>query len=126
MLNEVRIIGNLGRDVELKDAGSGQVAELSVATSRKWTDKAGEQKEDTQWHRVVVWNRVAESCARYLRKGSKVYVSGRLQTRQWQNKEGRNTWTTEIIADRVLFLDGRGNDNSFPPAGDAPSEETPF
>lgn len=126
MLNEVRIIGNVGKDPESKQAGSSTVTELSVATSRRWTDNAGAQKEDTQWHRIVCWNKLAETCAQYLHKGSKVFVAGRLQTRKWQNKEGKDAWTTEIIADRVLFLDGRGSDGGRPPVEDSPSEELPF
>lgn len=106
MLNEVRLIGNLGRDPELRSSRSGNpVCNLSVATSRKWFDKiANEEKEETEWHRVVVFGKQAEACANYLAKGRKVFVAGRLKTSSYE-KEGQKHYATDIIAERVQFLD---------------------
>lgn len=114
-VNRVQLIGNLGADPELRNAGGTAVADLRLATTRKWTDKSGAAKEETQWHRVVVWGRQAESCAKYLSKGRQVYVEGRLQTREWDDKDGKKRWTTEVVANDVQFLGGRG--------GDAPAQE---
>ncbi len=107
------IIGNLGADVELKyTAGNQPVATFRLATSESWTDKEGQKQERTEWHRVVVFGRVAELCGKYLSKGRQVYVEGRLQTRQWQDKDGNTRYTTEINAKDVLFLNNgsRGDD----------------
>ncbi|MFT4570344.1 MAG: single-strand DNA-binding protein [Hyphomicrobiaceae bacterium] len=106
-LNKVMIIGNLGQDPELRHTGSGQaVCSLRLATNEVWTDKAGERQERTEWHSVVVWGRQGENCAQYLEKGRSCYVEGRLQTRKWQDKEGKDRYTTEIIGDRIQFLSG--------------------
>ena len=110
MINEVRLLGNLGADPELRNTNGGQaVCELRVATSRRWEDKAGAKQEATEWHRVVVWGKQAESCAQYLAKGRQVYVAGRIQTREWQDKEGNRRFTTEIVAQDVRFLGGKGD-----------------
>lgn len=114
-VNRVILIGNLGADPELRNAGGTAVADLRLATSRCWTDKGGAAKEETQWHRVVVWGKQAESCAKYLAKGRQVYVEGRLQTREWSDKEGNKRQTTEVVAEQVQFLGGRG--------GDAPAQD---
>ena len=107
-VNKVILIGNLGADPELKYTGAGTaVATLSLATNRKWTNKQGEPQEDTQWHRVVVWDKTAENCAEYLAKGRSVYVEGRLQTRQWDDS-GVTRYTTEVVAQSVVFLGGGG------------------
>lgn len=106
-LNKVMIIGNLGRDPELRYTQSGSaVANLNIATNETWTDKNNEKQERTEWHRVVVWGRQAENCEKYLEKGRQVYVEGRLQTREWQDKEGVTKYTTEIVAQTVQFLSG--------------------
>lgn len=108
-LNKVMLIGNLGDDPEVRATPGGQsVATLRMATNEKWTDKGGQQQERTEWHRVVVWGKQAEQCKEYLHKGSSVYVEGRIQTREWQDKEGHRRFTTEVIAQRVQFLGGRG------------------
>lgn len=108
-LNKVMIIGNLGKDPELRYTQSGSaVANLNIATNEAWTDKNNEKQERTEWHRVVVWGRQAETCEKYLEKGRQVYVEGRLQTREWQDKEGVTKYTTEIVAQNVQFLSGGG------------------
>jgi single-strand DNA-binding protein len=127
-VNKVIVIGNLGRDPELRYTQSGQaVANFTVATNENWTNKAGEREERTEWHRVVAWGRVAELCAEYLAKGRTVYVEGRLQTREWEDKEGQKRRSTEIVAQTVQFLGGRGPGAGGPgraPAGE-PTAEAP-
>jgi single-strand DNA-binding protein len=106
-INKVILIGHLGKDPELKFTPSGQpVANFSVATSEKWTGKDGNPGEKTEWHRIVVWGKTAENCKQYLFKGSAVYLEGKLQTREWENKEGQKQRTTEIVAHSVQFLGG--------------------
>jgi single-strand DNA-binding protein len=109
-VNKVILIGNLGRDPEVRYTPSGQaVANFTVATNEAWTDKAGQKQERTEWHRVVVWGKAAENCGEYLSKGRQVYVEGRLQTREWTNKEGAKQFTTEVVANPVggvVFLAG--------------------
>ena len=109
-INKVIIVGNLGQDPETRYMPSGKaVTNLRVATSESWKDKqTGEQREQTEWHSVVMYDRLAEIAAEYLRKGSQVYVEGRLRTRKWQDKEGRDRYTTEIIANEMQMLGGRG------------------
>jgi single-strand DNA-binding protein len=108
-VNKVIIVGNLGKDPEsryLPDGGA--VCNFSVATTDKWKDKSGESQERTEWHRVSTFARLAEICGEYLKKGSQVYIEGRLQTRKWQDKEGHDRYTTEIVADRMQMLGSRG------------------
>jgi single-strand DNA-binding protein len=108
-VNKVILLGNLGRDPELRHTGSGKaVATLNLATTDSWTDQSGERQERTEWHRVVVWGRPAESCAQYLKKGRQVFIEGRIQTRKWQDQEGKDRYSTEVVADRVQFLGGGG------------------
>ena len=109
-INKVILIGNLGTDPEVRYMPQGgAVANLTVATSESWTDKAtNERKEQTEWHRVVIYQRLAEIAGEYLRKGSKVYIEGKLKTRKWQDKDGVERYTTEIIANELQMLDGRG------------------
>lgn len=108
-VNKVILIGNLGADPELRQTSSGSaVCELRLATNEQWSDKSGERKERTEWHRVIVWGRQAESVARFMKKGRSVYVEGRLQTREWTDKENVKRYTTEIIASNVVFLQGGG------------------
>lgn len=110
MLNKVMIIGRLGRDPELRYTQSGSpVASLNVATDESYTDRDGNKVERTEWHRVSVFQRQAENCANYLAKGSLVYVEGSLQTRKWQDQQGQDRYTTEIKAQRVQFLDRKGD-----------------
>jgi single-strand DNA-binding protein len=108
-VNKVILIGNLGRDPEVRYMPSGDaVANFSVATTEKWKDKNGEMQEQTEWHRVSFFGRQAEICGEYLRKGSSVYIEGRLQTRKWTDKDGNERATTEIRGDRMQMLGGRG------------------
>ena len=109
-INKVIIVGNLGGDPETRYMPSGAaVTNLTVATNESWKDKqTGEQKERTEWHKVAMFNRLAEIAAEYLRKGSQVYIEGKLRTRKWQDQNGNDRWTTEIIADEMQMLGGRG------------------
>jgi single-strand DNA-binding protein len=109
-VNKAIIIGNLGKDPEVRFTSGGQpVANFPVATSERWTDKtSGQQQERTDWHRIVVWGRQAENCGQYLKKGRAVYIEGRIQTREWTNKEGQKQYTTEIVANVVQFLGSKG------------------
>jgi single-strand DNA-binding protein len=109
-VNKAIIVGNLGKDPELNSAGGQAVANFSVATSEKYTDKTGENREKTEWHRIVVWGKLAEVCSKYLRKGSPVYIEGKIQTRSWE-KEGVKQYTTEIVALSVQFLSNKGSSN---------------
>ena len=108
-VNKVILIGTLGRDPEVRNTQTGTViANMSLATSEVWKDKtSGERKEQTEWHRISMFGRTAEIARDYLRKGSKVYLEGRLQTRKWQDKEGKDQYTTEIIANEFQMLDSR-------------------
>lgn len=117
-LNKVILIGNLGRDPETRYAPSGDaICNITVATTETWKDKAsGERKEATEWHRVVFFGRLAEIAAQYLRKGSQIYVEGRLQTRKWQDKDGQDRYTTEIRGDEMKMLGSRQGGGG----GDAP------
>jgi single-strand DNA-binding protein len=109
MLNKVILIGNLGVDPESRFMPSGgQVVTLRLATTRRWKDKqSGERKEETEWHRVVFFNRLAEIAAEYLRKGSQIYVEGRIRTQKWQDKDGSDRFTTEIVAEEMHMLGGK-------------------
>jgi single-strand DNA-binding protein len=107
-VNKVILIGNLGADPEVRFTQGGQaVANFRMATSESWKDKNGQQQERTEWHRVVAWGKLAELCGEYLKKGRQCYVEGKLQTREWTNKENQKQWTTEIVANQVTFLGGR-------------------
>lgn len=107
-VNKAILIGNLGNDPELNRTSSGTaVVNLSIATHRKWTGRDGSTQEETQWHRVVVWGTSAERCHQYLRKGSKVFIEGRLSTSSWTDRDGVDRRRTEIVARRVQFLDRR-------------------
>lgn len=119
-VNKVILVGNLGRDPELRYTPGGQaVATFSIATTENYTKKTGEREERTEWHRIVAWGRTAEICSQYLSKGRSVYVEGRLTTREWENKEGQKQRTTEVVAQNVQFLGGpRGAGGGSPgPAG---------
>ena len=113
-VNKVILIGNLGRDPEVRYLPNGDaVANLNLATTEKWKDKAGEAQEQTEWHRIAFFGRQAEICGEYLRKGSSIYVEGRLQTRKWTDKEGVERYTTEIRGDRMQMLGGRSGSANF-------------
>ncbi len=125
-VNKAIIIGNLGADPDLRYTPSSQpVAELRVATTEQWTTREGERKEQTEWHRIVVWGKQAEHCKNYLKKGRQVYVEGRLRTRQWEDKEGQKRYTTEIVADRVQFLGGPPGERGERPEGARAGGERP-
>ncbi len=110
-INKVIIVGNCGQDPETRySAGGSAITNLSVATSESWKDKqTGQVQEKTEWHRIVFFNRLAEIAGEYLRKGSKVYVEGKLQTRKWQDKDGQDRYSTEIVANEMQMLDSRGD-----------------
>jgi len=130
-INKVILVGNLGQDPDTRYMPSGSaVTNLRIATSEQWKDKqTGEQKERTEWHNVAMFGRLAEIAAEYLRKGSQVYIEGKLRTRKWQDKQGNDRWTTEVIADEMQMLGGRGggggsapmsSQDSGPPGGNYP------
>ena len=121
-LNKVTLIGNLGKDPELSYTASGvAVAKFSMATGERWKDQEGNLQERTEWHNIVAWRKLAEICGQYLKKGSKAYIEGKLQTRSWDDKKtGVKRYTTEIIADDLIMLDAKGSGGQD--ASDAPSE----
>ena len=108
-VNKVILVGNLGRDAELRyTPGGAAVATLNLATTEVFKDREGQKKEDTQWHRVILWGKTAETLQDYLTKGKQIYVEGKLQTRKWKDKDGNDKYTTEIRGDRVVLLSGGG------------------
>jgi len=132
-VNKVILVGNLGRDPELRYTQSGQaVATFTVATNETWNDKNGERVERTEWHRIVSWGRTAELCSQYLSKGRSVYLEGRIQTREWEDKEGQKRYTTEINAQTVQFLGGGrgeggggdGREDVPPPSDSSPPPDS--
>lgn len=125
-VNKVIVIGRLGSDPEVKTVTSGQtVCRLSVATSENWTDREGQKQERTEWHRIVVWGRMAEVCGQHLAKGRQVYVEGKLQTRSWDDQQGQKKYTTEIVANSVQFLgaNDRGQSSSMSSGGGMGSQD---
>jgi len=128
-INKVILIGNLGQDPEVKYMpNGGAVANVTIATSESWKDKnTGETQEKTEWHRVVFFRRLAEIVGEYLKKGSKVYIEGKLQTRKWQDQSGNDRYTTEIVANEMQMLDSRGGGGDFQPssASSADSSKQP-
>lgn len=126
-LNKVILIGNLGKDPETRYAPSGDaICNITVATTETWKDKStGERREATEWHRVVFFGRVAEVAAQYLRKGSQIYVEGRLQTRKWQDKDGQDRYTTEIRGDEMKMLGSRQSAGGEAPMGGGYSAPAP-
>ena len=113
-VNKCIFIGNLGRDPEMRYMPSGDaIANFSIACTDTFKDKSGAKQERTEWIRVAMFGKLAEIAGEYLKKGSSVYIEGRMQTRKWQNKEGQDQYTTEIVADRMQMLGGRGGSNSF-------------
>jgi single-strand DNA-binding protein len=139
-INKVILVGNLGRDPEMKYTASGAaIANITIATSDSWNDKqTGEKVEKTEWHRVVAFQRLAEIMGEYLKKGSQVYIEGRLQTRKWQDQNGQDRYTTEIVANDMQMLGSRGGEGggrpqggggggfrNNPPAQEAPAQSKP-
>lgn len=108
-LNKAMIIGNVTRDPELRNTTSGQaVASFSVATNMSWTDQSGQKQEKVEFHNIVAWRKLAEICSQYLKKGSKVYVEGRLQTSEWSGQDGNKRYKTEIVMENMIMLDSKG------------------
>lgn len=124
-INKVILIGNAGKDPELRYTPSGAaICNVSLATSRSWKDKtSGEKVEETEWHRAVFYDKLAEIVGEYVKKGKPLYVEGRLKTRKWQDKEGRDVYTTEVIAEQMQLLGGR--EEAAPPARSAPTGRAP-
>jgi single-strand DNA-binding protein len=124
-VNKVILVGNLGQDPEIKYMPSGQaVCNITIATSESWNDKtSGEKVEKTEWHRVVFFRRLAEIAGEYLRKGSQVYIEGRLQTRKWQDQSGNDRYTTEIVANEMQMLGGKGGGVASMPESKSPSSQ---
>jgi single-strand DNA-binding protein len=118
-VNKVILVGNLGANPELRyTQGQQAVANLRIATTERWTDKSGQKQEATEWHRVVVWGKQAEIVGQYLTKGRQVYIEGRIRTRQWQDQAGQKRYTTEIVAQNVQMLGGRGGEQRGPDQDD--------
>ena len=130
-INKAIVLGNLGRDPEIRYASNGSaIANFSIATSESWNDKnSGEKVEKTEWHRVVAYRRLAEIIGEYLKKGSQVYIEGKLQTRKWQDKEGQDRYTTEIVANEMQMLGSRGDSggggSSYDQSAPAPKAAPP-
>lgn len=126
-VNKVILIGRLGRDPEVRYTPDGTaVANFSIATSREWNDKAtGEKREQTEWHRIVAFRRLGEICGEYLSKGSQVYIEGRLQTRDWEDKDGNKRYTTEIVASQMQMLGPRGSGQNAGPSSYRTPQESP-
>jgi single-strand DNA-binding protein len=125
-LNKVMLIGNLGKDPEVRYTGSGTaVASFSLATSEKFKNKNGEWEERTEWHNITLWARLAEIAGEYLAKGKTVYIEGRLQTRKWQDRDGKDRYTTEIVGEKMQMLSGKGEGGGKSGAGRTEGQETP-
>jgi single-strand DNA-binding protein len=123
-VNKAILIGNLGRDAEMRfTSGGTPVATVSLATTEKFTDREGQKREDTQWHRIVIWGKTAESLHEYLTKGKQIYVEGRIQTREWDAKDGSKQKTTEIRADKIVLLGGGGGGEMRAGGGNRPGRE---
>ena len=123
-VNKVILVGNLGTDPEIRYTPSGTaVANFSLATHEQWTNKDGEKGERTQWHRIVAWGRLGEICGEYLKKGSPVYIEGRIQTRAWEDRDGNKRYTTEIIAQAMQMLSSRREGQAQSPEERYPIEE---
>ncbi len=126
-LNRATLLGNLTRDPEVKQIPSGQsVCTFGLATNRSWNDSSGKKQEATEFHNVVAWGKLAEICGQYLTKGKKVYVEGRLQTRDWEGQDGIKRYRTEVIAENMIFLDKAGGGTSVSAAGSKPFQRSPF
>ena len=134
-VNRVILIGRLGRDPELKFTPAGKaVTNFTMATSETWKDDSGERQERTEWHRIVIWGKLAEVAAKYLTKGAQVYIEGKLQTREWTDKDGQKKYTTEIVASSLVMLSGKGEGGTNPekpessggPADPSAFDDIPF
>jgi single-strand DNA-binding protein len=124
-VNKVILVGHLGANPEVRFTPSGAaVANFSIATNEVWNDKNGQKQEKTEWHRIVVWGKLAQLCGEYLSKGRQAYIEGRLQTRQWQDKDGQTKYMTEVVASTVQFLGSKGADRSASYDGSAASMQS--
>ena len=120
-LNKIMVIGNVGRDPDMRYTPSGNaVTSFTLATNRRYTTASGEQREETEWFRVTAWNRLAEQCNQYVTKGRRVYAEGRLRSDTWTGNDGQTRFTNEIIANQVVFLDGRAQDDASGDMGTPP------
>lgn len=119
------LVGNLGRDPESREVGDSTVCNFSIATTRAYKKKDGEKVEETEWHRIAVWGPQAKACQQYLTKGRQVYVEGRLQTRKYEDKEGVTKYATDIVAETVQFLGGKGGDKADPDGQDSWEDNPP-
>jgi len=125
MVNRVFLIGRLGRDPEIRHTTSGSaVANFSVATDERWTDAEGNRQTRTEWHNIVAWRKLAEICGQYLRKGRLVFIEGRIQTREWDDRDGNKRRTTEIVASNMQMLGGRGQADAAPEAQKGPEKDS--
>jgi len=121
-LNKVQLIGNITQDVELKQTPSGQnVCSFSLATNRNWTDSSGVRQEVAEFHSIVLWGKLAEIAGQYLHKGKKIYIEGRLQTRNWEGTDGQKRYKTEIVGENMIMLDSKGGDGSYSPSSSSSS-----
>jgi single-strand DNA-binding protein len=121
MINRVILVGRLGRDPEMRYTGSGTpVVNFSLATNERWSDQNGGRQERTEWHNIVVWSKLAEICNQYLSKGQLVYIEGRLQTREWDDRDGNRRRTTEIVAREMKMLGPRSDEMGMGPTGERP------
>ena len=128
-LNKVMIIGRLGADPEMKTLSSGNaLTTFNVATSENWKDKDGQKQERTEWHRIVVWGKLAEICGKYLAKGREAFIEGKLQTRSWEDQQGQKKYTTEVVATNVQFIGGQAQQSSsnYSSSNDSSSSNDPF
>ncbi len=126
-VNKVIIVGRLGQDPEVKTIpGGNTVAKLSVATSENWTSREGKKEERTEWHRVVVWGKLAELCGKYLTKGRQVYLEGKIQTRSWEDQQGQKRYTTEVVANQVQFLSNSNGATTGSHSNSSGDESMPF
>ena len=125
-VNKVILIGNLGADPEIRYTPSGMaVANFNIATSEKWTTKEGQKEDRTEWHKIVTFGKLAEICGEYLAKGRPVYLEGRIQTRQWEDRDGNKRYTTEIVANQMQMLGGKGDRDTSAGAGPSTAEKPP-
>ena len=126
-VNKVILIGNLGKDPDFRVTPGGQpVANFSVATTDRWTDKGGQRQERTEWHKIVAWGRLGEICGEYLHKGKQVYIEGRLQTRSWEDRDGNKRYTTEIVAQTMQMLGPAGKEGRVESKSEAFPVEEPI
>ena len=126
MINRVILVGRLGRDPEMRQTGTGTpVVNFSVATDRVWKNKNGEQEKQTEWHKIIAWGRLAEICNEYLTKGKQVYIEGRLQTNEWEDKDGNKRYTTEVVANEMKMLGTRSEEGYTSPSEQASSHTSP-